>query len=123
VFGQNGRLSLSFLRFDGLEFLPRPSFPGNLQSRLAGMSNVVANLPQAVLGARKGGDFIASYREEWRHFADCIRRGLPVESTLEDGRRALQAILAATESASCGKPVKVAQAARNVTSVSLRLEL
>jgi len=123
-FGQNGRLSLSFLRFDGFNLMPRSGFPGDMQSRMAEVSSILNNLPQAVLGARKGGDFIASYREEWRHFADCIRRGIPVESTLEDGRRALQAILAATESASTGRPVTLADASRSVTPVlPLRREL
>ena len=124
IFGQSGQLSLSFLRFDGLELLPRSRFSGDVQSRLTGVSSVLTNLPQALLGARKGGDFLGSYREEWRHFVDCIRLGVPIESTLEDGRRALQAVLAATESASAGRPVKVADAARSLTMVApLRRDL
>lgn len=82
------------------------------------IAHVLTAMSQAALRARQGGDFLASYRAEWRHFIDCIRRDVPVECTLEDGRRALQVALAAMESASRGKPVKVDQAARKVTPVS-----
>jgi hypothetical protein len=68
----------------------------------------------------QGGDFIASYRAEWRHFIDCIQRDAQPERTLEDGRRALQVVLAVIESASLGEPVRVAQAPRGIASIASR---
>jgi myo-inositol 2-dehydrogenase/D-chiro-inositol 1-dehydrogenase len=120
IHGQTGRLALSLVRFDGLEFLPGSNLPGDMQSRWGGIVRALTDLPRAALGARQGGDFIASYRAEWQYFIDCIRGGLPVDCSLADGRRALQVILAAMESASLGKPVKVADAARKVTAVHRR---
>jgi len=42
-----------------------------------------------------------------------------VECTFEDGMHAVRVVLAATQSASLGKPVKVTQAPRKITPVSL----
>lgn len=68
-----------------------------------------------------GGDFIASYRAEWRHFIDCIQRDTKPQCTMEDGRRALQVVLAAIESASSGKPVRIAQPSGGNASMAPRL--
>jgi len=43
---------------------------------------------------------------QWQHFADCILRQSKPECTLEDGKRAVEIALAATESASTGRVVK-----------------
>jgi myo-inositol 2-dehydrogenase/D-chiro-inositol 1-dehydrogenase len=118
IYGQNGHLYISSYRFDGLEFLPSSSFLGSVRTRLHKMAHTVKELPQAASAIRQGGDFVASYPAEWRHFIDAIQQDKPVESTLEDGRRALQVVLAAVESASLGQPVKVAQASRKITPIA-----
>jgi len=46
---------------------------------------------------------------EWQHFVDCICRDTRPECTMEDGRRALQIVLVAKESAALGRPVKIAR--------------
>jgi myo-inositol 2-dehydrogenase/D-chiro-inositol 1-dehydrogenase len=117
LYGQHGRLAISLVRFDSLEFCSSSNLQPRLWTPLLKITHILSALAQAALRARQGGDFLDSYRAEWRHFADCIRRDLPVECTLEDGRRALQVSLAAMESASTGKPVKVDRAARKVTPV------
>jgi predicted dehydrogenase len=48
-----------------------------------------------------------TYADEWRHFAAAVREGAPVASTLADGVRALAVVLAAVESASSGRSVRV----------------
>ena len=108
IYGQTGRLHVSCYFFDGLEFFPVSSSPGGLGTRLRKMVKTLT-LPPGALRLRRGGDFAASYRAEWQHFLDAIRRDVPVECTLEDGRWALQMTLAAVESACLGRPVKVAQ--------------
>src|SRR5262249_37898382 len=108
IYGEKGRLRLSFLRFDGFDFSHVSTPPGGWRSLLPGAARTIPALPSAFLGARQGGAFIASSRGEWRHFAACIRHGIPVACSLEDGRRALTAPLAALESASTGTAVAVA---------------
>ena len=61
---------------------------------------------------------MASYKAEWRHFVDSIQNDTPVECTLEDGRRALQVVLAAVESASKRQPVEVCRAPRKLMPIA-----
>jgi predicted dehydrogenase len=118
IYGQAGRLRVSGYHFDGLEQFSLAGFPGALRVRLRRMVHTLKELPQGALKMWRGGDFLASYQAEWRHFLDAIQRDAPVECTLEDGRRALQIVLAAVESASRGHPVKVAQAPRQVMAAT-----
>lgn len=108
LYGQAGRLQVSCHRFDGLELVSSSTLPGDIRNRLRKIGHTLRELPKGALRMRQGGDFIASYRAEWRHFIDCIQHGTPPECTLEDGRRALQVALAAVKSASLGQPVKIA---------------
>jgi predicted dehydrogenase len=117
IHGKAGQLRVSCYRFDGLEFLPASRHAGDLGIRLKRAVRLVREVPRIASAVRRGGDYVASYSAEWRHFIDAIRHGFPVECTLEDGRRALQVVLAAVASASTGQPVKVAQAPRTMTAV------
>lgn len=110
VFGQDGRLRLSLCRFDGLEFAPITQFPGSPGDRLQGLLHTIKELPRGVVSATRGGGFAESYRDQWRHFVNCVRRGEPVMCTLEDGKRAVQAALACIASAQSGRLVRVADA-------------
>lgn len=117
IFGQDCALRVALHRFDGLELIPLHSFAGDVRNRLRNIGHFFKALPHGILQARYGGDYNASFRAQWRHFLDCIRRDIPVECTLEDGRRALQMALAAVKSASEGQPVKVAQAPRKILPI------
>jgi myo-inositol 2-dehydrogenase/D-chiro-inositol 1-dehydrogenase len=114
-YGRHGRLRLSNYRFDGLEVSTVPSFPGSVQARLRNAVGTLTALPHALAAIRRGGDYLASFQAEWRHFLAAIQHNAPLESTLEDGRRSLQAVLAAVASASRGSPVQVSQAPRTIT--------
>ena len=107
IYGEAGRLHLSCYRFDGLEFYPRTTYPGDLKDRAKKAVLAVRGLPEAVPALRLGGDFQASFCGLWRHFADCIVHDGTSECTLEDGRRALRTALAAMEAVSTGQPVRV----------------
>lgn len=117
VYGQAGSLHLSLYRFDGLEFVPLFTAPGDIRIRLLGAARSLAQLPRAVLDFRRGGDCDAAFTAQWRHFAKSIQEGTPLECTLEDGRRAVRVALAAAKSASTGQPVGVKQAPREITPV------
>ena len=117
VYGRGGRLQVSCYRFDGLEYFPQGSIPGNGRARVEAFLRTLKELPGSLVRLRHGGDVLASYREQWRHFFGVIRRDGPMDSTVEDGRRALEIVFAAMASASRGQPVRVAQAPCQVTPI------
>jgi len=105
--GDRGRLRVSLYDFDGLEHRPLEQRPGRPLTRLKSIANTLESLPAGLVSARKGGDFLATYAEEWRRFADTVLRGAPPAASLEDGRAAVAASAAAVESASTGRPVRI----------------
>lgn len=117
IFGLRGRLQILCFCFDGLRFFPASCRPGDARVRLGGIAHALKELPRALL--RRGGltDYSASFVGEWRHFVECVREDRLPECTLVDGRRALEIVLAATESASVGRPVKIAEAPNNIYPV------
>jgi len=114
VLGSEGRLHISCCCFDGLRLFPFSSRPGDVRVRLRGIVNTLKELPYALLRRGLTGDYGAAFLGEWRHFIDCVRKGSAPECTLTDGRRALEIVLAAAESASCGHPVQVSAAPAEV---------
>lgn len=116
IYGTRGRLALALYRFDGVDFLPKGVYAGSMGYRLARMASTLRELPRAVPIMARGGDFTDSYRQEWQDFAESIARGVPVQATLEDGRRALEVSLATVHSASTGKPVRIKDVPGTVTN-------
>jgi myo-inositol 2-dehydrogenase / D-chiro-inositol 1-dehydrogenase len=110
VFGTEGHLRLGVYRFDALEVTRHPRRVGDARGRLDGAARLVRSLPAAAAEARAGGLFVASYRDEWRHFLAVCRGEVEPECTAEDGRRSLALLLAAAESASCGRSVALDEA-------------
>lgn len=114
VFGRAGCASASLYRFDGLQCHGLDDFPGSVATRMKGMLTTLKELPGGVARTRRGGDFLESFRAEWRHFLDAVQRGAAAECTLEEGKSALRIALAAAESASSMRPVSVVGASRQV---------
>jgi myo-inositol 2-dehydrogenase / D-chiro-inositol 1-dehydrogenase len=108
VYGRDGSLSFSFYRFDSLQYVAGGTRSDGIPIRLREMAHALREAPQGLSRLRRGGDFLASFQAEWRHFFAAIRDDTPVQCTLEDGRRALNVVLAAARSASWGRPVRVA---------------
>ena len=115
VFGEAGRLRLDVYRLDGLSLAPVLRTPGIVPPRSGPDGGSASGLPRPSALARRSGDVLVSYQSEWRHFAECVQRDQPVDCTVEDGRRALEVMLAALASATSGRPVPVGQAPRAVT--------
>jgi myo-inositol 2-dehydrogenase / D-chiro-inositol 1-dehydrogenase len=103
ICGDAGRLRVSLIRFEGLEYYPAGAMASDPRQRLARVVHFAKELPRALPRMHKSGDYRTSYRDQWRHFLDCINHGAPVQSTLDDGRQALAAMLAAMESAETGR--------------------
>jgi myo-inositol 2-dehydrogenase/D-chiro-inositol 1-dehydrogenase len=108
IFGSRARLQVDALRFDGLQRLSLDEHPGDLRARLRRIPSTLGALAAIPATFKDGGDYLATYRAEWRHFLDGVTLRRPVQPTLLDGRRALEVILAAQASSDLGRPVRVA---------------
>ena len=53
------------------------------------------------------GDFVSSYDRQAAHYIDCIRNGATPRTTLQDGRKTLDVLVAALESSNNEKVVKL----------------
>jgi predicted dehydrogenase len=120
VFGTEGRLRLGVYRFDGLEVTRVPGRVGDARGRLSSAARILRGLPVAARESRAGGLYVASYREEWRHFLAVCRGQAEPECTPDDGRRSLVLLLGAAEAASSGRTVAVEEVPRALASVGAR---
>ena len=110
-YGERGWLRVSCYRADGIERLDAGQYAGSLRARVNGLARTLRALPRMFVQSRRGGDYVSSYAEEWRHFAEAVRGRAEVCATLEDGRRALEIALAAHESSRTGRAVKIVESA------------
>lgn len=115
VYGERGWLHISCYRADGLEQFSLAEYTGSIAPRLRRLARTVLDAPRIIRQSRHGGDYVATYREEWQHFADAIRLDAPVQCGLADGRRALEIALAAREASK----VKYAVRLRGDTAASV----
>lgn len=107
IYGSNGRLRVSLYRFDGLEYFSLDSQPGGVSARVKKLQTGLKELPKGIAIMRQGGDYKMSYRSEWQHFIDSIRSDQAVKASLDDGKRAVQTVLAAIESSTTDQAVKI----------------
>jgi len=114
IIGRKGKLFISGYRFDGLRFEPFSGNPGSLSSRIHEITHTLKNVPVAISSINRKGEHHSTFREEWRHFCQVVRGEAEPKCTLEDGRRAVQVVLAAAESDRIGRPVKVMEAPASV---------
>jgi predicted dehydrogenase len=109
VYGARGWLRVACYRADGMERFTLGPSPGSPGTRAGRLKQTLLELPRLVGQLRRGGDYVASYAGEWQHFADAILKDEPSESTLEDGRRALEIVLAALEASETGRAVRISE--------------
>lgn len=112
VYGQQGGLLVSPYRFDGFELTPASAFAGDLSRRARALFRMIQAMPGMIVASTRGGSFLDAYRAEWQHFAESALQAAPAECTFDDGRRALELILAAIDSIRIGRPVDVTRAGR-----------
>jgi predicted dehydrogenase len=98
VSGPLGMLRLDCQRFDGLEIRKPNEAPGDPAVRLRSIIHRAKSLPAGLVTMRRGGDYLISYESAWRHFVQCILKGVRPEVTFEDGLRAVEAVCAALSS-------------------------
>ena len=114
IYGDKGWLRVACYCADGLGKLKLAQYPGAMPVRLRRLKQSFLELPQMLRQSRRGGDTVASYAGQWQHFAEAITRDAPVQSTLVDGRRALEIALAAWESNSTKRAVTLTSASETM---------
>jgi myo-inositol 2-dehydrogenase/D-chiro-inositol 1-dehydrogenase len=107
LYGTLGALRLDLCRFDGYTAESPDLLPGSPKARVLRFAGTFSDVGGHVHASRRGGDFMATYEDEWRRFAEIVRLDLPAEPSMTDGRAALAVALAAIESASSGAPVHI----------------
>jgi predicted dehydrogenase len=95
VYGGDATLTARLDRYDGLEVVPAGRLPGDVGLRLRRGLRLLRELPRARASRRSGGDLALAFQAQWRAFAAAIREEAPLAVTLQDGRRALELVLAA----------------------------
>lgn len=109
VFGHKGRLVFSCYQADSLSVFSTSDLQGGVSIRLKRIAQIVGKVPLLMQAALQGGDYMYSYRTQWRSFIDSILRNKPLTCTFEDGRRSLQVVLSSIESVERGQPVDVGE--------------
>ncbi len=107
VYGSRAAAHLDLCRFDGFSLQATGSLPGSPRARLRQAGGVLSDARGTARAIRRGGDYLLTYEDEWRRFADIIRRDLPATPGVADGRAALEVALAAINSAETGSPVEL----------------
>lgn len=116
IAGSAGRMRVACQRFDGLQVFDVKETSGMVGPRLRALVQTAREIPRGVARMRTLGDYGDSYRGMWQHLIDAIAGGGDVECTLQDGRRALEVVLAAAASAETGVPVALARAPRTLSA-------
>jgi myo-inositol 2-dehydrogenase/D-chiro-inositol 1-dehydrogenase len=106
IYGSAGHLLISGYALDGLRF--NPSGHKGLWKAISNARSVPRRVLLAVRGAALGGYYPNAYENEWEGFVRAIESGKPEGATLSDGMAATRVALAATQSASSGRSVRVA---------------
>lgn len=107
ICGKQARLRLSCYHFDGFEIISAMDHPGDLKVRIKKAGLLMRQSPLAVSQFFQGSDFVASYKNEWCHFIECVRGGQTPEASLKDGHRSIQILTSILDSTVRNVPVKV----------------
>ena len=108
VYGREARMSVDPLGMEGPRVNRTTQPPHKLSARVRRLASSVRAFPRGIVMSRLGGEFCLSYDRQWRHFAAVVAGDEAPAVTVEDGRRAVQVVLAAMESLDTGAPVSVA---------------
>jgi predicted dehydrogenase len=108
VYGSRATARLDLCRFEGFSVEATGTLPGSPSARLRRAAGMLSDARGAARAIRRGGDFMLTYEDEWRRFAEIIRHDLPADPGVADGRTALEVALAAITSVDTGSPVKLA---------------
>ena len=107
VAGSRGRIELDLYAFDGLRLRGPAEHSGGPRTRFADGLASIRSLPRGLADARRGGAYVGSYTEEWRHFLECVRDQRQSLSPFADGREAALVACAARRALERGAAVEL----------------
>ncbi|MGQ0657623.1 MAG: Gfo/Idh/MocA family protein [Chromatiales bacterium] len=99
VFGERASLRFSCYHADSLEVSVAGREESGIWRRIRPLMHRACKLPATVRAALKGGDYLASYRQQWERIIGALRCGGPMPCSIDDGREAVRIVLAALRSA------------------------
>ncbi len=99
VFGERASLRFSCYHADSLEVSVAGREESGMWRRVRPLMHRACKLPATVRAALKGGDYLASYRQQWERIIEALRGGDPMPCSMDDGREAVRIVLAALGSA------------------------
>jgi hypothetical protein len=92
MYGRSHRLRFSLYEGNSLQMTPASSTPVDWKARVQRMGVAIASAPGSLARARRGGDFLESYRNQWIALRASVCDGAAPLSSWEDGRRCLRAL-------------------------------
>lgn len=105
VIGSHGTLCLSLYQYNGYRYFPALGSPGSARAHLAGAWESIRSLPQGLANLAHQGEYGATFERQLEVFAAACRGGKQRIVTLEDGRAATVAALAAYQSMASGQAI------------------
>ncbi|MGZ8707991.1 MAG: Gfo/Idh/MocA family protein [Gaiellaceae bacterium] len=108
LYGQKGALHVNLYQSDGIRLAGPHDLPGAPRTRVRQMIAAARQIGGNLGEIRQGGVFDATYRSEWEAFAAAIRSDEEPDPSVEDGRRALEIVLASGRSLSTGESIRLA---------------
>jgi predicted dehydrogenase len=94
VLGSAARARASLYRYDGFEVMQIGETAGDARARATELWRSMAGFPNALRALRHVGDFLESFRELWRHLADCILEDRTPGPDLKAGLDSLRVAIA-----------------------------
>ena len=113
--GTEGTIECDLYAFDGLRAYVPGALPGSVVERVKGVLTSPVKLPGLARAVRGSGVFRDSYARQWARFLEPTEHGSDL-ATLEDGRAALAAALAAQASQLEGRAIAIADGPRDLAA-------
>jgi len=97
LYGDKAVCLVNFYRADGFSIASRRQ-RGTVRALAGSGASTTRAFPRMIALARQGGEYGASYRAQWRHFAACINSETPPACTVRDAAKASYAAAAVLDS-------------------------
>ena len=109
VIGSHGTLSLSLYRFNGYRYQAALASPGSAGAYLGAFAESIRSLPQGFSNLIQQGEYGTTFRRQLEAFVAACRGDRSEIVSMEDGRAATVAALAAYESMATGRRIVIDQ--------------